>query len=267
MDTYKEEREDPMEKPRLFNLEKVQQIARLTEVGNEKENEAYNSDEDPVQIVNFDHELKYIKELKGVDIIFVVDCTASMNKYMAAIKRILRKLLWDASKTLSQYMVDEEDLLQVGMVLYRDHPPQDSTFTTKVIQLTSDIVQFKQELQNISCKGGGDEAEAVLDALNDAVNTIKWRETSEKFIYHVLDSPPHGTEFSDVKDEFSNGCPCNLSYEEILIRMRELEVQYNIIKLDNVIDKMIGLFQERIQIDVMTLEVKEDPKKMMSQTA
>ncbi len=154
----------------------------------------------------------------------------------------------------------------VGMFLYKDHPPQDKTFVTHVINLTSDFIKFKGELKNVKVGGGGDDAEAVIDALYDTVNQIKWREKSEKFIYHILDGPPHGKDFSNVKDQFSNGCPCGHDYEEILVNMRELEIEYNIVKLSNDIDKMIEMFCRVLKIDVMVPDISYDSTKKIPQT-
>jgi hypothetical protein len=40
--------------------------------------------------------------------------------------------------------------------------------------------------------GGGDNAEAVIDGLNDSINKTSFREISMKFIFHIGDAPPHG---------------------------------------------------------------------------
>lgn len=262
---YQEERDiDIQKKPQLLNKNVMNKVMDHNGDG---EDEYYDSEEDPDQVVNFDQELKYIKNLKGVDIIFVIDTTASMSPFFAGVKRFVRKLIQDANKTLSQYIVDEVNLLKVGMVLYKDHPPQDKTYITKVIPLTSDFAKFKEELKKTTAKGGGDEAEAVLDGLYEAVFNIKWRSKSEKFIYHVLDGPPHGEDFSfTVKDNFLKGCPCGYDYEQILIKMREMEIEYNIVKLSNDLDPMIELFQKVIKIDVMVPDIAIDPSKKISQT-
>ena len=225
----------------------------------------YNSDEDPNQVVNFDNELKYIKELKGVDIVFLLDTTASMAGYLPGIKRFIRKLINDARSTLTQYISDEE-LLSIGIVQYRDHPPQETTFITNVINLTQDFVLLKDNLKKINAKGGGDGPEAVIDGLYDALNTITWRKNSEKFIYHILDSPPHGSEFSSLKDGFADGCPCGHDWEELVLKMRDMEIDYSVIKLSNDVNTMIEKFAEKIKVDVMEPAISFDESKRISQT-
>jgi hypothetical protein len=269
MDSFQETRNEKIEGPQPLNKEVATNLYNDNLYQNEED---YNSEEDPNQVINFDHELKYIKELKGVDIVFVVDCTASMNPFIKGVKRFIRKLIQDAIKTLSQYLVDDEEILCVGMVQYRDHPPEDKTFTTKVTDLTSDFLKFKEEIKKMTAKGGGDLAEAVLDGLNDAVGNVSWREGTEKFIYHILDAPPHGTEFNNYQqtnqsnDKSPNGCPCNLNYEEVLLKMRELEIEYNVVKLNEEIEKMIEVFSNYVKLDIMTPDINYEEKRVLVQS-
>lgn len=242
-------------------------IQILNKLMNEMDDENYKSDEDPVPVINFDDELKYKKDVKSVDIVFVIDCTASLQPYMKGIKRFMRKLVWDANRCMTQYISDEVDIIQVGLVKYRDHQPQSKSFVTEVLDLTGTLEDFKKKVVAMTAAGGGDGPEAVIDGLYDAVKTIQWREGSEKFIYHVLDAPPHGTEFHSMKDAFPQGCPCNKDWEEVLMGMRELEIDYTIIKLSNEIDTMIEKFSNFIKVDVATPDIYfDDSKKVLEQT-
>jgi hypothetical protein len=58
----------------------------------------------------------------------------------------------------------------------------------------------------------GDYPEAALDGLYDAATKITWREAkhtpSLRYIFHILDAPPHGKEFGH-ESVFSNGVPYN----------------------------------------------------------
>jgi len=230
------------------------------------EEDGYNSEDDPNPVVNFDNELHYIKELKGVDIVFVVDCTSSMKCIFKGVKRFIRKLVWDASKCLTQYLSDEPDPLQVGLVMYRDHPPQDKTFTIDVHDLSGYFKKFRTTVMKMEARGGGDGPEAVLDGLDAAVKKISWRPEAFHFIYHILDSPPHGKIFSDLKDGFPDGCPCNIDYEEIFGEIRTLNIEYNIVKLSSDIDKMINVFGSMCKIDVMIPDIQIDANKKVEQT-
>ena len=54
--------------------------------------------------------------------------------------------------------------LRFAIVSYRDHPPQDSSYVTKINDFT-DNYETIEFLKTISAGGGGDEPEAAHDAL------------------------------------------------------------------------------------------------------
>lgn len=226
----------------------------------------YDSEEDPCSVVNFDNELHYIQELQCVDIVFVVDCTASMQNIFRGVKKFIRKLVWDANKCLTKYLSPNPEKIRVGLVKYRDHPPQNRTFVTEVFQMTSNFKSFRDEINKMSPQGGGDGPEAVLDGLQAALTQMYWREESFKFIYHFLDAPPHGRIFTDSKDAFPGGCPCGLDYESILSEIRAYNIEYNIIKLSNEIDRMINVFSQILNFDVMNPQLEIDPSRKIEQT-
>src|SRR5438309_5853347 len=61
--------------------------------------------------------------------------------------------------------------LKVGLVAYRD---KGDDYITKVVHLSRDLDAVNQELLKLSAAGGGDTPESVNQALDDAVNRIKW---------------------------------------------------------------------------------------------
>ena len=87
-----------------------------------------------------------------------------------------------------------------------------------------------------------------------------------KFCFHLLDAPPHGSEFNGNKDNYPEGCTCGLEYITLLSDLRELEVDYTIIKLNNSINKMIEVFSNYIEVDVLTIELEPDKNKSTDQS-
>ena len=77
--------------------------------------------------------------------------------------------------------------IKYGFVAYRDHPPEEFTYLTKIQDLCSaeEIINFI--LQQNAC-GGGDVPEAVLDGLYQAVTSISYRENSLRFLVHIADA-------------------------------------------------------------------------------
>lgn len=226
----------------------------------EYEENNYDSDKDEDFLVKFDEELNFKAEVKAVDIAFLLDTSGSMNSVLKGSKLFIRKTIRDAIRCITQYKVSSDDLLRVGLVCYRDHAPQGKSTGNFSIDFTGEHSKFKEILKSINAKGGGDLSEAVLDGLDDVVNTLTWRKDSEKLLFHILDAPPHGSEFEGEKDEFPDGCPCGKDHEQILLDMREKEINYTIIKLDKSVDKMIEVFSNFIEIDVLTLEFDRDNK-------
>jgi hypothetical protein len=91
----------------------------------------------------------------------------------------------------------EKSDVKLALVEYRDHPPQEESFVTRVHDFTGSINEMRKWLGECSAVGGGDTPEAVADGLQDALN-LKWREKSTKicilisdgtYFYSVLFSP------------------------------------------------------------------------------
>lgn len=141
-----------------------------------------------------------IKALNHVDLCFVIDTTGSMGGFIQAAKEQLLETI----RTLSA----ESNLdLQVGLVEYRDHPPQDKTFVTRVYPLTADLKQMQQHINQLKADGGGDYPEAVYDGIQDACTQLKWRTHSCRFILLVGDAPPHGFHFDQENVGFIHTDP------------------------------------------------------------
>ena len=79
--------------------------------------------------------------------------------------------------------------IQLGSVFYRD---QGDAYITKTSDLSSDISKTVNFIKNQSADGGGDEPEAVEEALEEAIKNLNWRENvTARLLFLVLDAPPH----------------------------------------------------------------------------
>src|SRR5688572_15827975 len=85
------------------------------------------------------------------DLAFVVDTTGSMGGLIAAAQRHMIEMIHRLTAAVA---VD----LQLGIVEYRDHPPQDS-LVYRVYPLTGDLERAKQAINGLHAQGGGDEPE------------------------------------------------------------------------------------------------------------
>ena len=154
-----------------------------------------------------------LNKLNRVDICLVVDTTGSMGNFITAAK----KQLLNTIKILSS---NSNIDLQVGLVEYRDHPPQDKSFITRIYPLTDNLSKMQKAIDKLAASGGGDAPEAVYRGVWDACEEIAWRDYSCRFILLVGDAPPHGfakwweeatgKQVSGHGDTWANGCPSGL---------------------------------------------------------
>ena len=234
-----------------------------------KENEIeeeYNPKIFPKQIISFDYYLDISPALKYIDLVFLLDSTASMNCYSKDINKIILKIIYDLDKTLSKFFFEEIDILKIGIVTYRDHEDEEKTYLINLeTDLTPDIKNIKNILTNIQYIGGKDEPEAVLDGLNSVLNDITWRENSTKFLVHILDAPCHGKKYHNLEGDKIENCPKNLIYEEVLGNLRKKGINYFLIKINDSIDIMIQEFKKIIDIEISTPEINMDKTKILKQ--
>lgn len=144
-----------------------------------------------------------------LDLAFAMDCTGSMSSYIHSARDNIRKIVEDI-------VAAEKSDVRLALVEYRDHPPQDASFVTRVHDFTPSIGKMKEWLDACSAQGGGDTPEAVADALHDVLK-LSWRENATKICVLISDAPPHG--LSPNGDGFPEGCPAGL---DPMVTVREL---------------------------------------------
>ena len=174
--------------------------------------------------------------------------------------------MWDIQKCLSQFLFDELDLLKVGIVSYKDHEDENKTYLTNVdIDLTGNLKEVNNTIISLSCGGGKDEPECALDGLKTAIDNISWRKQSIKFIYHILDAPCHGKKYNNIEGDKFESCPNNIDVEQLFIKIRNKNINYCIIKLNDSINMMLQEFKKMINFEILTPKIYYDKNDIMSQ--
>lgn len=136
-------------------------------------------------------------EIKMVDLVYTFDCTGSMGQYIAQAKSTIM--------IIAQRLIQQENCdFRFALVAYRDHPPQDSTFITKIFDFTTNLSMIQSCLDSLSASGGGDGPEAVTAALY-ATEHLAWRPNAAKVVILIADAPPHG--LGENGDGFPGGDP------------------------------------------------------------
>jgi len=183
--------------------------------------EAFNAQQGPPQPVEQDRKMLYVQSLRRgticllcshlthphSDLVFVQDCTGSQGSYISSATKNIQLI---CDNIYQSGKLQARGDLRVGLVAYRDHPPQDHTYVTRNFGFSSDIDKVHRDLSSLYASGGGDGPEAVTAGLAEALK-MDWREQASKMIVLIADAPPHGVgEYGDGESRslllFLRGC-------------------------------------------------------------
>lgn len=117
-----------------------------------------------------------------------MDATGSMGSYIASATKNIETI---CDNIIQSEQLSSPGALRIGLVAFRDHPPQDYSYVTKEFPFTSQVSQIKEHLKTLYATGGGDGPEAVTAAMK-AVLDLHWRPTATRLAVLIADAPPHG---------------------------------------------------------------------------
>jgi Mg-chelatase subunit ChlD len=141
-----------------------------------------------------------------VKVVFCLDTTSSMTHLIEGAKQ----KIWAIANQIASGKPTPE--LKIGLVAFRD---RGDACITKVIDLNDDLDDIYGHLRGFKAEGGGDIPESVNQALDDAVNKIKWSKDDQtlRIIFLVGDAPPH----MDYKDDVKYPETCKKAVEKGII--------------------------------------------------
>ncbi|WP_297245022.1 VWA domain-containing protein [uncultured Brachyspira sp.] len=174
---------------------------------------------------------KEIEKSTAFDLLLIGDLTGSMEMY----REVLKNKFKEISKTLFKLINN----LRIGIIFYLDHGSGDP-YVTKIHELSKDTNSLFDFIKNTPNGHGGDEDEAVEDALNDALN-INWNQKGIKSI--VL--------FGDAKPHQPHECPEKLDYFKIVEKLYKNKITVNTVycadidDVENLYKADIGDFSKR----------------------
>jgi Mg-chelatase subunit ChlD len=121
---------------------------------------------------------------RKADILFVLDCTGSMQGEIDAIK--------DSIASFADTIKSDGVRARVGLIEFRDRLIGEEarvlTFGGQVFTDNPDL--FREELAELEAAGGGDDPESSLDALMLALRQ-PFSPDANKVIVLITDAPPH----------------------------------------------------------------------------
>ena len=150
-------------------------------------------------------------QINEFDLAFVVDTTGSMGGLITAAQRQMTEMIDALASAAAVEM-------RLGIVEYRDHPPQD-TLISRAYPFTADLRAAKKTLNALRAQGGGDEPEAVFAGLVAAQSELAWRPHARRVAVLVGDAPPHG--LGRRGDSFPHGCPSGETIHSTAAKLEE----------------------------------------------
>jgi len=124
----------------------------------------------------------YVQGLRetGLDVLFVVDATGSMDWAIAEVTSRIEDIV-DSVRSLVP-------IARFGVVAYRDY--DDPEFVTRSQALTFSLLKLSRFLDNLKAKGGGSWQEAVTAGMEVAARA-DWRVGAKRVVIIIGDAPPH----------------------------------------------------------------------------
>ena len=125
----------------------------------------------------------YVQSLieRGLDVVFVVDATGSMDWVIAEVRLRIRDIVESVRSLVP--------LARFSIVAYRDY--DDPEFVTRIQPLTFSLAKLGRFLDALTAVGGGSWHEAVDAGLERAVNDAGWRPGARRVVIIIGDAPPH----------------------------------------------------------------------------
>lgn len=175
---------------------------------------------------------------QALDLVFLMDCTASMGPYISACKV---KVVEIADKVMESLPGTDVKTAFVG---YRDFDHgADNHFTVCDFTDAAAVKRFVEEVQPI---GGCDTAEDVAGGI-DKVLHLKWRSPSARLVIHFGDCPAHGSAYHDLSAPHTDNYMDigeELKLEPKLVRLAEKRIDYYFMRLTDQTDKMTAVMKE-----------------------
>jgi len=152
----------------------------------------------------------------ALDVVFILDTTGSMYANIERIKIDLTAIMMRLHRAVPGF--------RLALIGYSDHDQLESEpFLLQVTDFSEDPSILVAEISKMKATFGGDDPEAVEDALQ-AAHGLSWCSQARKAIILVGDAPPHG--LGAPEDAFPEGCPLGIDWEEAVAGLLDLGVVF-----------------------------------------
>eukprot|EP01133_Synstelium_polycarpum_P018018 gene18018-21506_t len=150
---------------------------------------------------------KAIRISEIVDLVFLVDCTGSMQPHINQVKNDITTVQSNLSRKFANLDLKFAFVRYTDLDVGRDR--------TTVLDFTKSPTDFVNFVGRITAGGGGDGPEDIFGGL-DAAFSLSWRDRSTKVLIHIADAPCHGTMYHDLQDTYPSGTPDGLTHDKLM---------------------------------------------------
>ena len=189
-----------------------------------------------LQVISKKQEInsKNMKTFQTIDICFMVDCTGSMALLIEEAKNTILNMINRMKEKFKH-----SNSIRMAFIGYRDVGDNDLRF--EIFAFTDNIEELKMKITMISATGGADECEDINGAFQRVLQ-LKW-ENFQRLLFHVGDAPPHNKKYHNFSgDDYPLGGPEDVDFKEIFKEIKEKNIKYQFLKLNNTTDKMMEEF-------------------------
>jgi hypothetical protein len=178
--------------------------------------------------------------IKNIDVIIVMDSTASMQSWINSAKNTLLESFNDIRNKYT------ESIIRLGLVCYRDIGDDEQYV---VAPLTENIESIQGILKDIRAEGGNDTTEDVAGALEKVLELFRENQRVTDVVRTVLfvtDAPAHGLRYHTITvgDRFPNGDPSGKDPYNQVRELGNMNVDLTIFRVNSLVDKMIEEFEK-----------------------
>ena len=182
------------------------------------------------------YEKKLIKET-SLDLLYLMDITGSMEAYVDNTKKELINIM---KKIIERFNGIDINLGFIGYKDFEEHSNNDYINE----DFTKNYDRIKTCIENVTSSGGGDIAEDIAWAFENAINK-NWT-SNARFAILAGDAPCHGLKYHDHEDydDFPDGIPERKDIEELIKEICNNKICLLCIKITERTDKMYDIFKD-----------------------
>lgn len=182
------------------------------------------------------HELDDSPPEKILDLLLIMDCTASMSSWIQHCKNTLIDVLDSSSE-------EDGSIVRVAFIGYRDFCSSEKD-RYDIHDFTYDHESMKTYISGRKAMGGGDGPEDVCGALYHGLN-LNWIEDSIKVTFFCADAPCHGDKYHDTSsDNYPLGNPAGLVLEKLVKEFSNREILLTCYKLTDQTEQMYEIMEK-----------------------